>query len=152
MSSVHDVSCLHCHRMSETLTCSLWKWETYFKCRTETSEAAVTCQCVVLFLYHVTHVVVCEQLIFLLLFLQDFLSITWTWQAILNLYFLNVYILENPQRSWFVLDDQTAVRLRSGLQSEHEFYSRSKVIQALKMHLGTKWGFLYFEFIHKQIF
>lgn len=77
-----------------TATACLWKWETYFKCRTETSAAAVTCHCVVLFLYHVTRVVVCEQLIFLVIFLQDFLSITWTWQASLNLYFLymNVYI------------------------------------------------------------
>lgn len=52
---------------------------------------AVTCHHVVLFSNHVTHVVVFEQLFFLLfLFLQDFLSITW---AMANqfkpIYFLN---------------------------------------------------------------
>lgn len=121
---------------------------------TETSEAAVTWRCVVLFSCHVTHVVVCEQLIFLLIFLQDFLSITWTWQAILNLYFLNVYTLENPcalliHIRWLKSEQSDWVFL---VNTRACFTQRTEMIWALKMYLLTNWRFLHCEFIYRLIY
>lgn len=130
LKSKSMISCTLCTRwcvlseLSLHVWSSLWKWETYFKCRAETSEAAVTCHCEVLFLYHVTHVVVCEQLIFLLLFLQDFLSITWTRQAILNLYFLNVCILNKTPSSpdLYLKFRKLVIRYKSGLMGKYDCF------------------------------